>query len=517
MQNRYLLLALIALSCGLAAPAAQAQQAWQPFRPGLTYQLSEVSTPGDTTHTLRLGAGVSVVGTTDSIFRFTQRIGQTSVPRNPNTNCNAWQWLRPDNLFGATLRSQPQAVFVLAAANGRTLLLRPRTPLGQSWATGQAGLSASVTSRSVTNGILGTSADSVVTITFSDGQALRLSKSYGFLEGPSLDSYLNGRNVRRALTLTALPERRLGTAVVGARATYDYQPGDVFQRTTRSFRTTLCNTQSWQQDSVLTRQVSRTGDTITYTISTRTRTGAFNVPCGSMAGSTMGPAVTSTLQIVEHWPSTASPMQPVRALPQLTSAYYGTTSRGGDLMSAVSRSSTRLAGRPAYSLALRALCTNTITADSAAITNGSNIADLEVLTRYAAGLGLTYDSTQTIVGRTVTRLTAFRKGTQTWGTFLGGTLLAAREVRPAATTAAFPSPFGETLTASFVLASAQLVGATLYDALGRPVRAVPPVLLGLGSRQLALPTAGLPAGVYTLHLTFAGEGRREILRVARAE
>ena len=443
-------------------------------------------------------------------------MGRASTPRSLSTNCNAWQWLRPDNLFGATLQSQPQAVFVLAAANGRTLQLRPRAPLGQSWATGLAGLSASVTSRGVSSRVLGTYTDSVVTITFSDGQFLNLSKSFGFLAGPSLDSYLNGRNVRRTLALTALPERRLGTTVVGARATYDYQPGDVFQRTTRSFRAGLCSTQSWQQDSVLTRQASRTGDTITYTISTRTRTGALNVPCGSMAGSTLGPATTSTLQVIEHWPSTASLLQPTRPLPQLTGTYRG-PAQAGDLVSAVSRSNARLAGRPGYSLALRGLCATTITTDSAAITNGSNLADLESLTRYAVGLGLTYDSTQTIAGRTVTRLTAFRKGPQIWGTFFGPTLLAAREVRPAATTAAFPSPFGEMLTASFVLAGAQPVGAALYDALGRQVRAVPPAPLGLGSRQLVLPTTGLPAGVYTLHLTFVGEGRREVLKVAKAE
>jgi hypothetical protein len=112
----------------------------------------------------------------------------------------------------------------------------------------------------------------------------------------------------------------------------------------------------------------------------------------------------------------------------------------------------------------------------------------------------------------------FRKGTQAWGTFFGlPVLLAARSGRPAATTTVFPNPVGETLTASFVLASAQPVGAALYDALGRQVRTVPVVPLGAGSQRLVLPIAGLPAAVYTLHLLFGSEGRREVLKVAKVE
>ncbi len=508
MRNRYLLLS--ATASLLAAPRAHAQQPWQPFRPGLTYQLSERNTPGDTTHTLRVGAGAPVVGSaTDSVFRFTPRIGRFSGTRGA-ANCGAWLWQRADNLFGATLRSQPRAVFVLAAANGRTLTLRPRAPLGQSWATGVAGLTASVTSRAVSNRVLGSLSDSVATIAFSDGRQLYLTKSYGFWEGPSLDSYLNGRNARRQLTLTALPERRLGTAVVGARAIYDYQPGDVFQRVTRVSRGALC-TQTWQQDSVLTRQVSRTGDTIDYTIRTRKRTASGSNSCSTFSGPIVYPATTSTLRVVGPWATTARP------LTQFTSAYDG-PNVAGDLVSAVSSNPGRWGGHPEYSTVLQGICNISSTPDSAAI-KGPNLPDGGGGARYAAGLGQVYDSTVAFVaGVEVTRLTAFRKGTQTWGTFFGPTvLLAAREVRPAATTTVFPNPFGDALTAAFVLASAQPVGAVVYDALGRQVRAVAAAPFGAGSQRLVLPTVGLPAGVYTLHLLFAGDGRREVLQVAKAE
>jgi hypothetical protein len=506
MQNRYLL--LLATACLLAAPRAYAQQPWQPFRPGLTYQLSESATAGDTTHTLRVGAGVPVVGSaTDSLFRFTKRVGRFSGANSPAT-CNALRWLRADNLFGATLRSQPRAVFTLAAANGRTLTLKLRAPLGQSWATGIAGLTASVTSRTVSSRILGAYTDSVATITFSDGKALYLTKSYGFWEGPSLDSYLNGRNVRRQLTLTALPERRLGTAVMGSRAIYNYQPGDVFQRVTRVSRGTLC-TQTWQQDSILTRQVSRTGDTIDYTISTRKRTAPINSSCSALSAPVVYPAATSLLRIIGPW-TTATP------LAQLTGTYDG-SAIAGDLVSAASSNPGRWAGYPQYTTLLQGICPFSNAPDSAAI-KSPNISDIVHGARYAAGLGLVYDSTLTIASLEVTRLTAFRKGTQTWGTFFGpATLLATHGVRPAATTAAFPNPFGATLTVSFLLASAQPVGAALYDALGREVRAVPAARLGAGAQQLVLPTSGLPVGMYTLHLRFVGEGRREVLKVLKAE
>lgn len=398
---------------------------------------------------------------------------------------------------------------MLAASNGRTLTLRPRAPLGQSWATGLAGLTASVTSRAVSSGVLGNYADSVVTITFSDGRQLHLTKSYGFWEGPSLDSYLNGRNVRRQLSLTALPERRLGTAVMGARAVHDYQAGDIFQRITRISKGVVC-TQTWQQDSVLTRQVSRTGDTIDYTISTRKRTAPINNSCSLLSGPVVYPATTSTLRVIGSWTTT-----PVLA--QLTSAYDGPPI-AGDLVSPVSSNSSRWAGQPEYTTVFQGVCAASNTPDSAAIKN-PNLSDAEHGARYAAGLGLVYDSLRTFVGGLeITKLTAFRKGTRTWGTFFTpGVLLAPRDVRPAATTAAYPNPFGATLTVSFVLASAQPVGAAIYDALGREVCAVPATQLATGSRQLVLSTTGLPAGMYTLHLRFAGEERREVLQVAKSE
>ncbi len=497
MRNSYLV--SVAAACLLVAPCAYAQQPWQPFRPGLTYQFSESTTVGDTTHVLRLEAGTPIVGTPDSLFRFTKRAGK--IPLVGFITCT--MRLRLDNLFGATLRSQPRAVFTLAAANGWTLTLRPRAPLGQSWATGIAGLTASVTSRGVSSRVLGGVSDSVVSITFSDGRILNLTKTYGLLEGPSLDSYLNGRNLRRQLVLTAVPERQLGASALGARAVHNYQPGDVFQRVIKDYSIRVLCKQTWQQDSVLTRQMSRTGDTITYTMRRRQRiqtTGACLPSSGSISYSN----AVITFQAIRETPE----------LPELTANVpQAQLAMRGYLASAASRNSARFGGRLEHSVVRRGACGAT-NIDSVGIADP--VADSYELSQYATGLGLTQLTFTGLVTSSTTELTAYRKGTESWGTFFAPTaLLAAREVHPTATTTAYPNPFSETLTVSFMLASPQPVGAILFDALGRQVHAVPAVALGAGSRQLVLSTAGLPAGVYTLHLHFAGETRSEVLKVAK--
>jgi hypothetical protein len=140
--------------------------------------------------------------------------------------------------------------------------------------------------------------------------------------------------------------------------------------------------------------------------------------------------------------------------------------------------------------------------------------------RYGTGLGLVYHLYNTSAGGAQylesSTLTAFRKGSQSWGTFFRPTTpLASRSGQAAATTTAFPNPFGENLTVGFALARPQAVGLSLRDALGREVLAVPAVPLGAGAQQLPVPTAGLPAAVYMLYLHFAGEARSEVLRVVK--
>ena len=513
MKNAYHFLPALAALLA-AAPAARAQQAWQPFRPNVVYQYTESTTPGDTTHTLQVGAGAAVAGTADTLYRFNRRAPKADVRRFQGGSGANYQ-LVADNLFGATLRAQPGAVFVLAAANGRTLTLRPRAPLGRSWAAGPAGLTAHVMSRVVAP-VPGGAPDSVALLMLSDGQVVQLSKRHGLLAGPSLDSYLNGRNRRRSLRLTALT----GTAApqqVGALAAFDFRPGTVLQRhATSDYGTGQLCSESWIQDSVLTRVLSRTGDSVIYTVRTRRLDrgyGQAGAPGGfcSTTGSNYT-ATTGTL-IVER----SSGMSGGRPVATLTNT-FGAMSTGfngtNGYVSGPAVRSPRYYRRPEWEQQTCILPTG-LTADSARL---QPRVDYGTLTRYAQGLGLTRLTQFSFSEVYDEQLVAYHKETEVWGNpFNFPQLLAARTVLPAATTAAFPQPFGASLTVKFDLARPQPVRLALHDALGRTVLAQPAAPLAAGPQQLVLATSHLPAGLYTLHIELLGEGRSEVLKVVRAE
>jgi hypothetical protein len=490
MTKRYLSL-FVGL---LLASTSYAQQPWQPFRPGLTYQYHE-TTPSDVTHVLRLaGAGTVVAGAPagtapDTLYRFPSMVR----PMNTSIGCSTSQRELPDNLFGATLRGQARSVFVLGSPNGRTLTLRPRYAVGQSWPTGLPGLTASVSSRTMQQ-VLGGAADSVVAIQFSNGQSLHLSKRHGLLDGPSLDSYLNGLYARRALTLSSIPERGLGSPLTGPHAVYNFQPGDVFQHT----NVTACGV-NYQQDSMLTRQASRTGDTLTYTMKTW-----LVVSNSGGRYCTAPPSTTYSTSFTTLRVSSAT-------TPNVLTSYVS----GIGYTQPVSSDVAQFGGRPTYYVYAATKCPY-MSADSAGLGGVNGY----VYDRYGTGLGLVYHIYNTSAGGAPylesSTLTAFRKGSQSWGTFFRPTApLAARSGQAAATTTAFPNPFSDGLTVGFTLASPQAIGISLRDALGREVRTVPAVPLGAGVQQLPVLTAGLPAAVYTLHLHFASEARSEVLKVVK--
>lgn len=484
---------MLLLATALGATTAQAQ-AYRPFRFGLSYQLSAAATPGDTTHLLRL-ASRQAQGA-DSLFLFDKR---TSRGRTP-FGCGHYVQ-RNDNLFGASLTQRPGAEYVFTAANGRTLTLRPRTPLGQAWAATTAGLTGRVTARTLGT-VLG-QADSLATITLSDGAVITLGKRLGWVSGPALGHYLNARLPQATLTLTALPELGLGTSQLGAFAVYDFQPGDVFlRRTTTTGYVGLpgCVDYRWTRDSIISRTLSAGGNALDYQQQRRTLTrNCFGAPV-------LSAPVVQTLHITR----TTDHLDQLTGFWELASS----TSTGG-LVHLPAWRTADYNGRLVQRHAGYMRC-GTPTADSTSLLNASNLdAGYSVLT--APGLGQTQEEYSSFSTETTTLL-GYRKGSETWGqltTF--AQLLPVRANRPASTTAAFPNPFGAEIQVAFTLARPQPVGLTLHDALGRQVLAVAPTPQPAGARQLALPTAGLPVGVYSLHLRFAGEGRTEVLRVLKTQ
>ncbi|MGY3090765.1 hypothetical protein ACVWYF_003826 [Hymenobacter sp. UYAg731] len=489
---------VLLLAAGLCASTAHAQ-AYRPFRFGLSYQLSASTTPGDTTHLLRL-ASRQAQGT-DSLFLFDKRASRGRVL--PNTGQCGNYMLRNDNLFGASLTQRPGAEYVLTAANGRTLTLRPRTPLGQAWAATTAGLTASVTARTLGT-VLG-QADSLATILLSDGAVITLGKRFGWVSGPALGHYLNARLPQATLTLTALPELGLGTNQLGAFAVYDFQPGDVFLRKTTSFFDfapgVRCISQVWTRDSIINRTLSTDGNTLGYQQQSRTLTR------NCYGGPVLSAPVVQTLNITrttDHLNQPTSSWEP----------FAGAGISVGRMHLPVCHTAS-FKQRPVQRHLDYMQCATA--ADSVSLRDAEQM-DFGYHLWTGAGLGKTREEHLNFFTADTTVLIGYRKGTETWGqltTF--AQLLPVRASRPASTTAAFPNPFGAEIKVAFTLASPQPVGLVLHDALGRPVRAVAAAPQPAGARELTLPTAGLPVGVYTLHLRFAQEGRTEVLRVLKTQ
>ncbi len=497
MKHAYLLLLLL-----LALPGRS--QNFRPFRPGVTYQLHEAATPGDTIHGLRLHPAGTRSGA-DSVFTFAPR---TSAKRGPFSGPPFSQIQRPDHLFGATLTCRPGAEYVLATTNGRTLVLRPRAALNQAW-TAAPGLLARVVARNVLPLPIANAPapDTCVAIAFSDGQQLLLSKSYGFVQGPALGSYLNPRLPRKALTLLAQPERRLGTGRLGALAAFNFVPGDVFLHQGYEYGYPMpCTTSFWNRDSVLSRTESRNHDTLTYRVWTRgvTQTCATGLRV-------MGPARVATLVITanyrnlttgsltQFWANTAS--SPSRGFGWLHFTGYQTGIFGN-----------RVLQQHKMFITNGPLPTTT---DSVGIMDASSV-DFGLHLTTGEGLGVVHEAEIGFSGL-YSDLIGFRKNGITTGQLptIAQLLLAARPTRAATTTAAYPQPFGASLTVRFDLARPQPVGLALHDALGRVVFVRPTAPLPAGAQQLAFDTQHLPAGLYALHLTFEGEGRTEIVKVLK--
>ena len=481
------------LFAGLGLATARAQN-YRPFRFGLSYQLSERSTAGDTTHLLRLASRQVQGG--DSVFVFDKRTSRGHVL--PQQNDCGYYVERNDNLFGVSVRLQPRAEYVLAAANGSTFTLRPRSLPGQVWVATMAGLTAQVTARTLGN-VLG-QADSLVVIALSDGAAITLSKRFGWVSGPALGHYLDARLPRAVLTLTALPEVGLGTNQVGAFAVYDFQPGDVFLRKANVRGGSQPCVDIWTRDSVLSRAPGRTADTLVYRIRSQSFTRACN-----RSSQTLAAAQVNVLRITRTTDNLEQPTGFLQSAPN------------GGLSGLVHLPAWRTADynhRPVKSQASYMLCS--MGADSSMLRGGLNI-DASYAAWTAAALGQTRVEFSSF-SSTTTTLIGYRKGTETWGQLTPfSQLLPVRDVRPASTTAVFPNPFGAELAVAFELSRPQTVGLVLRDALGRPVRELGAAPQAAGARRLVLPTAGLPVGVYLLHLHFAGEARTEVLRVFKAE
>lgn len=510
MKHLYACLALAGLSFG-----ARAQNQYVPlFRIGYTYQYTEANSPGDTTHTVRMA--FPHVSYPDSVARLNGRA--VALTRNTTPGCYIANAIRPDGLFGATVvikNPGPPKEYTVRGYNGRTFVLKPLATLNQPWAATAAGLTAQVTARAAATTF--GQPDMVATITLSDGETIRFSEKWGYLEGPNLGAYLNGQP-RRHLVLTAITGQglTLGQPAVGARAMHDYQPGDVFLRYSSQQATTggMTCSESWMRDSVLTRTVSAAGD-LNYTIWRRVLTRNYGSPsapgpfCQNTPGTTLAPGYSVSLSV-----SATDASQ----LALLTHTLGSTSANFGPLTLAGVRTSS-YNGRKTQQTQLRQVCQPVPAADSVLLTL---VVDVGAGKTYGVGLGEVTSYQGGVYFYQTTTLLGYRKvnlptptGIETWGTLRTfANILKTADFRPAASTSVFPNPFGRELTVRFEAQRPQPVTVQLRNALGQLVHAETRAV-GAGAQQLPLTTPALPAGLYTLHLT--ADGRTQVLRVTKEQ
>jgi Secretion system C-terminal sorting domain len=504
---KHLYACLLAL---LLASAARAQTYYQPlFWIRHTYQYTEAGTPGDTTHTVRMAW--PHIHFPDSVARLSGRA--VAVTRSTPGSCYTTHVVRPDGLFGATvsIKTLVRKEYTLRAGNGRTFVLKPHAALNQPWAATAAGLTAQVTARgpATTFG----QPDTVATIALSDGETIRLSRRFGYLEGPALGAYLNGQR-RRHLTLTAItgPSLNVGQPVVGPRAMFDYQPGDVFLRYSKleSSSGPVCS-ESWTRDSVLTRTANAAGDTLRYTIWHRTLTRNYGAPgnpyCSGSGGTTLSPG-----SVVSSIVAVGSEAQ----IAELTETAPGSSPNSWRMLTFTGRRTANYFGRKVQSVTARQAC-QPILGDSTVL---SYILDNGGYSTYAAGLGMVANINLGSMLNQTTTLLGYRKvnlptgsGTETWGSLRTfANILKAADYRPASTTAAFPNPFERTLTVRFETQRAQPVTLELRNALGQLVYQQTQAVAA-GTPQLTLQLPVLTAGLYTLRLTV--DGRSQVIKVTK--
>ena len=456
-------------------------------------------TSGDSVYSLRLLRTGGMRGG-DSIYYFNSRVG-LNVWSNGSV-CQNYRYA--DNLFGGRMEISGQGTSrvsytlvygdYLNSNYAATLTLQPRAPLNQPLPWGDEVIARSV------QPVFG-QLDSVVTIRLADGGRVRLSKNFGLLEAPAVRDYAFQHNTRyrvRQLALTALPNRQLGRAQLTAHAIYDFQPGDTFWYQTYD---TMCGMQgltptSTYADSVMTRTASRTGDTLTYRI-WRCQAGQSGSAYTLHVSARQSNLHYGTGECVRVPRAGSSSPAEIGVMQDAVLGYRWPTRM------------TRLYTGRYWWTGTDSLCLQRPNPD--------------IIRRigYAAGLGQTnYSEINLWPCLLGTDLIGYRKGTETWGVttpFACRPILPTAAVRPAATTAAFPNPFADELTVRFELIKAQPVALELRDALGRTVLTKAAAPVAAGTQQLALPTAALPGGVYTLHLRFADDGHREVLKVVKAE
>ncbi len=474
-------------------------QNYRPFGPDRTYHYRETTQWSGIPDQINLFRVDSVAaGGADSVFYFNDNIPGRNGPPSASSA----------TLFGKHFRwnSQTGEAIFRGFDNSSTttdsVRLLTRAAVGQSWAF-TSRVQATLTSRQVE--LVAGRPDSVLIISLSDTQQVKISQHYGIISGPGLHYYLKSdcfsiyrynsssatswNKKRHQVRLSSIPELNLGPFDLRLSQLYNVQPGDVFFYR-NSFEGGFYSCFEAKTRRQVIRVIQRAGVARTvYFHSTQIRTSS-NV----LGGCTWPPSGGNITQYQTNDSMRLSWTQEL--LTGYNGALYNQVFYPGTY------DSLAVGGRPQVRYCL--------------VSSGPGSS---YYYRFAPGLGLTEytdsNGSSCCHHAQTDRMVGFIKGTEVWGDTTMPRLLALPDDvrRLPATLAPNPSDAAATPLLTFSTDQPQAATLALYDALGRQVWHQTQQL-ATGGQRLPVSTHHLPAGLYRLRVTLA-DGQQRVLPLVR--
>jgi hypothetical protein len=490
MKHKYLLAAFLA---GALGQQAQAQTtAWRPFRPGFVYAFAQAASP-NTLHTLRVDSAYATAGG-DSVYTFNRLmrpLAGTTYQYSKSRN----------NLVGARLRWQPgtrdfyleaNAEPALGTTQTTTLLLRPRAAVGSTWAASTSpALTATLSSWAL--GTVGTVADSLATITLSNGQTLVVSKRYGLIQGPQ---WLTLTTSASTWAQTAVPQAGLG--LYDPLKLFALNAGDELGYDLIDYAfgsgSVPCST-GYMLRRITSRQL--TADSLVLRFSQQRRASTSGAPGCSAAGTTVSPVSTG------RWAFSLRTGRSPQFLPfaLLTGEYAAIGSASLPTLLVGGSVGIRAAGTGCFAGAQIIRLTPLYPSQNQSTTYVGGLDDAAYVNEYSPSLSLGMVTLGSSINRDYS-LTYYRRSGVACGSPTNfSTLLPSRAAEAAAAATLHPNPAAEAATLTLAAPTRPGTMLTLTDALGRRVWSHE-----VAPDQTSLPVvlAGQPAGLYLVQLVAPG-------------
>ncbi len=252
---------------GMGLPDATFGQNYRPFSNG---NIHRFDSPAGF-YSIKIDS-VTEVGS-DSAFWFNKIVIAVSNSY-PGNNCGYPAWQGPaysygnENLLGTKMLEKSNGEFQFIAETGDTIFIHTDFPTMSNWTfLSNSSLTAMISARTLET-FYGTT-DSVVTISISDGQELRISKNHGVLTIHNFDSYWSGAPI------TVYQQRSLPSKPNYLKF-YDFEVGDQFGFFQgEGFTGVSYWTDYHDAFEVLSRQDYPSGDSVRYSVARSQRQSGY--------------------------------------------------------------------------------------------------------------------------------------------------------------------------------------------------------------------------------------------------